>query len=191
MTDQDRIKQALEEHAGVLEGLKQQAAQIEEMGRRTVESLRRGGKLLICGNGGSASQADHFAGEIVGRFVEERRGLPAIALSAGQSSLTAIGNDYGYDQVFARQVEAYGAEGDLLIALSTSGNSLNVLRAVERARQLNLVTLGLAGRDGGKLAGLCDTCLTIHSNSTARIQEMHILAIHLICEAVDRAFVGD
>lgn len=178
----------LDEHARDFERFRAQAARLDALGRRTVEALRAGNKLLVCGNGGSASQADHFAGELVGRFRGERVGLPAIALSSSPAGVTAIGNDYGYDRVFSRQVEALGAPGDILFALSTSGKSPNVLEAARAAKAKGLVTLGLLGKNGGPLLGLCDDAVVVESQSTARIQEMHILAIHIICEIIDRAY---
>lgn len=153
-----------------------------------IRCLRGGGKVLLCGNGGSAADAQHFAAELVGRFEVERSGLPAIALTTDSSALTAIGNDYGFELLFARQVEALAKPGDLLIGISTSGNSPNVCRALETAKQLGCATLGLLGRDGGELATVADYALIVPAERTARIQEMHLLLIHLLCEAVDTAF---
>lgn len=156
-------------------------AQAEDMAER----LRRGCKILVCGNGGSAADAQHFAAELSGRYVKERRALAGIALTTDTSALTAIGNDYGFDQVFSRQVEALGRPGDLLVGISTSGNSPNVLRAVESAQSLGMKTLGLLGRDGGKLKAACDDCLVVPSPVTARIQETHLMIYHFWCELLD------
>ena len=150
--------------------------------------LRNGGKVLFFGNGGSAADAQHLAAELVGRFVRERAGLPAIALTTDSSILTAVGNDYGFEQVFARQIQALGRPGDVAVAISTSGNSANVLEGVKEARKRNLKTIGLTGKDGGTLAQQADVAITIPSTSTARIQECHIAIGHLFCELVDADF---
>ena len=150
--------------------------------------LQGDGKLLFFGNGGSAADAQHLAAEFVGRFVRERAGLPAIALTTDSSILTAIGNDYGFDQIFARQVQALGRRGDIAIAISTSGNSLNVLEGVKEARKRKLKTIGLTGKDGGLLAQQTDVAIMVPSTSTARIQECHIAIGHLFCELVDGDF---
>jgi len=149
--------------------------------------LRAGGKLLFFGNGGSAADAQHLAAEFVGRFVRERAGLPAIALTTDSSILTAIGNDYGFDQIFARQVQALGRPGDVAIAISTSGNSPNIIEGVKAARKGYLKTIGLSGKDGGLLAAEADVVITIASTSTARIQECHITIGHLLCELTEEA----
>jgi D-sedoheptulose 7-phosphate isomerase len=148
-------------------------------------TLQAGNKVLIAGNGGSAADAQHLAAELSGRYVKNRKALPGIALTTDTSALTAIANDYGYDYVFARQVEALGNPGDLFIGISTSGNSEVVLRAFKTAREMGLKTLGLSGRDGGKMNGLCDLNIVVPADVTARIQEMHILIGHIICQAVD------
>ncbi|AXK48409.1 phosphoheptose isomerase [Aliarcobacter trophiarum LMG 25534] len=150
-----------------------------------VETLRAGNKILICGNGGSAADAQHIAAELTGRYKTERRGLPGIALTTDTSALTAIGNDYGYDRVFDRQVEALANKGDLLIGISTSGNSKNVINALKVAKELGCNTLGLTGRDGGEMNQLCNVNLVVPSNDTPRIQEMHILFAHTICQIID------
>ncbi len=142
-------------------------------------------KLLLCGNGGSAADAQHIAAEFVNRYVLERPPLPALALTTDTSILTSVGNDYSFDEAFSKQVKALGVEGDVLLALSTSGNSANVLKAVETARNKEIFTVGLTGRDGGKLADLVDISLVVKSHTTPRIQEVHILAGHIICELVD------
>lgn len=178
----------LEEHAEDFERFRAQTAELDALGRLTVGALRNGNKILVCGNGGSAAEADHFAGELVGRFRGERPSLPALALSSSPAGVTAIGNDYGYERVFARQIESLGAEGDLLFVLSTSGKSANLIEAVKQAKDRGMITIGLLGRDGGPVAPLCDHTLIVGSTSTARIQEMHLLAIHILCEMIDRAF---
>jgi D-sedoheptulose 7-phosphate isomerase len=150
--------------------------------------LRNGGKVLFFGNGGSAADAQHLAAELVGRFVRERAGLPAIALTTDSSILTAVGNDYGFEQVFARQIQALGRPGDVAVAISTSGNSANVVEGVKEARKRNLKTIGLTGTGGGALAQQADVAITIPSTSTARIQECHIAIGHLFCELVDADF---
>ena len=152
--------------------------------------LRAGGKLLFFGNGGSAADAQHLAAEFVGRFVRERAGLPAIALTTDSSILTAVGNDYGFDQIFARQVQALGRPGDVAIAISTSGNSPNIIEGVKAARKGYLKTIGLSGKDGGLLATEADVVITIASTSTARIQECHITIGHLFCELTEEDLEG-
>ncbi len=150
-----------------------------------VDCIKRGNKVLIFGNGGSAADAQHIATEFTGRYKTERRGLPAIALTTDTSALTAIGNDYGFDRVFSRQVEALANKGDLVWGISTSGNSENVLKAFKMAKQIGCETLGLSGKDGGKMNGKCDLNIIVPSDNTPRIQEMHILIGHIICQAID------
>jgi phosphoheptose isomerase len=149
------------------------------------QCLRSGSKLLVCGNGGSASDAAHFATELVVRFTNDRAAYPAIALAGDGGLLTAAGNDYGFDEIFARQVAAYGKKDDLLICLTTSGKSRNVVRALQEAKARKLKTIALLGRDGGSTAGLADVDLLVHGDSTARIQEAHKLLLHVLCEAVE------
>lgn len=149
------------------------------------ETFSNGGQVFICGNGGSASDAQHFAAELTGRYQMDRPGYPAIALTTDSSALTSIGNDYGFEQIFVRQLQALSRAGDLLVGISTSGNSDNVIRAVEYARDHNIRSVGLLGRDGGKLAEMVGTALTINVDSTARVQEAHILMLHIICEAFE------
>ena len=150
-----------------------------------METMKEGKKILIFGNGGSAADAQHIAAELVGRYKVERRGLPAIALSTDTSALTAIGNDYGYDRVFDRQVEALANEGDLLIGISTSGNSANVNNALCLGKELGCRTIGLSGKDGGEMNGLCDLNIVVPSTDTPRIQEMHIMIGHILCQGID------
>lgn len=156
-----------------------------------VEALGRGSKLLVMGNGGSAADAQHFAAEIVGRFKLERRGLPAIALSTDTSIITAVGNDYGFDMVFRRQVEALATAGDVVVGISTSGSSKNVHAALLLAGELGCRTVGLLGRDGGSIAGIADIALTVPSHDTPRIQEGHITLIHIICDLVEKRLFPD
>ncbi len=158
---------------------------LEAASALAVETLKNGNKILLCGNGGSAADAQHIAAELTGRYKTERRGLPGIALTTDTSALTAIGNDYGYDRVFDRQVEALANKGDLLIGISTSGNSKNIINALKVAREMGCKTLGLSGRDGGAMNELCDVNLVVPSNNTPRIQEMHILFGHTICQIID------
>jgi D-sedoheptulose 7-phosphate isomerase len=159
---------------------------IADAAELVIETLRSGGKLLTFGNGGSAADAQHFAAELAGRFDRERPALPALALTANTSDLTAIGNDYGFERVFARLIEAHGRAGDVAVAISTSGNSANVIAAVEEARRRGLRSIGLLGKGGGKLAGLVDLALVAPSSDTQRIQECHIAIAHAIAELVDR-----
>jgi D-sedoheptulose 7-phosphate isomerase len=149
------------------------------------ECLSRGNKILLCGNGGSAADAQHIAAEFVGRYEKERRAFPSIALTTDTSALTALGNDYGYEQIFARQVEALAKEGDVLIAISTSGNSPNVLAAIAKAREIGCSTIGMTGQSGGKMRDKCDALIAVPSDRTSRIQEAHITIGHLWCEYVD------
>lgn len=150
-----------------------------------LEAFKNGHKLLICGNGGSAAEAQHFSSELVGRYLTERRALPAIALTTDTSSLTAIGNDYGYSEVFSRQVQAYAKPGDVLVGISTTGNSPNVVAAASLARSLKLKTIALSGFDGGKLKAICDINLIVPSRSVPHIQEVHLVVIHAICDLVE------
>lgn len=147
--------------------------------------IKNGNKVLLFGNGGSAADAQHIAAEFTGRFLLERRSLPAIALTTDTSALTSIGNDYGFERVFERQVEGLANKGDVLIGISTSGNSLNVIRALETGRKNGCKTIGFSGRDGGVMNDCCDINIIVPTSTTARIQEIHILIGHIICEAVD------
>ena len=182
------IEQELKAHQKTIEAVIQTLIpHIEKASRMTIETLKNGNKILLCGNGGSAADAQHIAAELSGRYKSERRGLPGIALTTDTSALTAIANDYGYERVFDRQVEALANKGDLLIAISTSGNSPNILSALKTARELECQTIGLSGRDGGLMNDACDLNLVIPSDDTPRIQEMHILIGHTICQAIDNA----
>ena len=185
---QDYIIQSIAEGIRLKEDLlndRQMLADIESVGNLIIQTIRQGHKVLLCGNGGSAADAQHIAAELVGRFVTDRMGLPAIAMTTDTSILTAVSNDYGFDYIFERQTEALGVAGDMLIGLSTSGNSPNVERALLRARSLGLTTVGLLGRDGGKCKDLCDYSFIIRHSEAARIQEMHIPIGHILCGIVD------
>ncbi|MEN8151719.1 MAG: D-sedoheptulose 7-phosphate isomerase [Planctomycetota bacterium] len=184
------VRRNLEEHAAVIAALESKVDVIEAAAAAVVKCLEDGGKVLWMGNGGSAADAQHMAAEIVGRFVKERPGLPSIALTVDTSILTAVGNDYGYDEVFARQVRALGDPGDVVVAISTSGNSPNVLKALEAARDLGMVSVGLTGEGGGKMVDAVDVLIDVPATMTARIQEAHLVIEHTICEAVDEAFAG-
>ena len=167
------------------------AEQIAEAATAIVACPRAGAKLIVFGNGGSASDAQHMAAELVGRYAVKRQALAAIALTTNTSSLTAIANDFGFQEIFARQLEALAKPQDLVLAISTSGNSPNVLRALETAKALGLKKIALTGNDGGKLRDLVDICIIVPSSSTPRIQEAHTLVIHILCGIVENAFVHD
>ncbi|MGB5604985.1 MAG: D-sedoheptulose 7-phosphate isomerase, partial [Gammaproteobacteria bacterium] len=154
---------------------------IQEVADECIAAYRRGNRVLLAGNGGSAADAQHIAAEFVGRYAFDRPGLPAIALTTDTSMLTAIGNDYGYDKIFHRQLEANGRKGDVFIGISTSGNSPNVNAALQRAREMDIITVGLTGQSGGEMQSLCDYCMQVPSMSTPRIQESHIMLGHIIC----------
>src|SRR5262245_29193090 len=183
-----RVRAAFEEGVAAKRATADACADaIAAAAQRVIACFRDGHKLLAFGNGGSASDAQHLCAELAGRYVRERPGLPAIALTANTSDLTAIGNDYGYDRVFARLVEAHGRAGDVAIAISTTGNSRNVLGAVPAARPRGLATIGLTGRGGGKLATCVDVPIVVVSDRMPRIQETHIAIIHVLCELIDAA----
>ena len=169
-------------------------AQIARAGEALAAALKSGKKALSCGNGGSAADAQHFAAELVGRFERERPGLPAVALTTDSSALTAIANDYDFDRVFSKQVEALGNEGDVLLAISTSGNSKNVIEAMKAAQARKVTVIALTGRDGGALGKMLrpqDFHLNVAHPRTMRIQEIHLLAIHCLCEVVDNVIYGE
>ena len=163
--------------------------QIQKAASLLTQSLAQGRKILICGNGGSAADAQHFAAELTGRYKRERKGLAGIALSVDTSALTAIGNDYGFEFVFSRQVEALAQKGDVFFGISTSGNSANVLQAAKVARNIGCSIIGLSGRDGGKLNEICDINLIMPDNDTPRIQELHMLVIHILCDIIEKASI--
>lgn len=182
----DKIIQDIRESIAVKTALLESASPLIEKAARTLaECLKRGNKALFFGNGGSAADSQHLAAEIVGRYEKERKGFPAIAFTTDTSVLTSVGNDYGFERVFERQMEALGRKGDVAFAISTSGNSKNVNLAVKRARELGVFTIALTGRSGGDLKGLADLAIVVPSQKTARIQESHILIGHIICERVD------
>jgi D-sedoheptulose 7-phosphate isomerase len=184
----DKIIAIWNEHIEVAKSLPGLAPSVSRAVELISAALAAGGRLLLAGNGGSAAEAQHIAAELTGRFRRERRPLPAITLHANTSALTAVGNDYGFDQVFARELAAHARPGDVLLAISTSGNSPNILRALEEARKLCLIIIGLTGESGGQMRTACDLCLCIPSQSTPRIQEIHTMIGHTICELLDERF---
>lgn len=183
------IKSTVEETINVLQSI----AQDKQLCQLTVETVnlsvtafRAGKKILLCGNGGSAADAQHWAGELVSRFYYDRPGLPAIALTTDTSILTAIGNDYGYDYSFARQIEALGNNGDVLFAISTSGNSKNVITAIKAAKNKGMKVIGFTGKNGGEMRDICDICICTPSDSTPKIQEGHEVIGHTICALIEK-----
>jgi len=185
MTDPNFLNN-LKEHLSLFQQLATLDPHVDQAISACVSSLRNGGKLMFCGNGGSAADSQHLAAEFTGRFIKDRPPVAAIALSTDTSALTCIANDYSFEAIFARQVQAIGKPGDCLIAISTSGNSGNVLAAVAAAKALGITCIGLLGRDGGKLKPQCDVCIVVPSQVTARIQEAHILIGHSLCGAVEQ-----
>ena len=179
------IKTHILEHKSILDSVMQLDDSIEKVANLFVQSLEKGGTILWCGNGGSASDSQHLAGELVGRFVGERKPLKSIALTADSAVTTCIVNDYGFEHIFSRQVEALGLKGDILVGISTSGNSRNVLNAFEVAKKKGITTVGLLGKGGGKAKSLASESILVSSNSTARIQEMHILIGHILCDLIE------
>lgn len=182
------IAERFSDHLDVFSKTMDQMDIIQEIAWRCKSALDNGSKILFCGNGGSAADSQHLAAELIGRFQKERRSLASIALTTDTSILTAVGNDYGFDDIFARQVEGLGRTGDVLIGISTSGNSKNVVKAVEKAKDIGMHTFAFTGEGGGALKHLCDLTLAIPSKVTARIQEMHILVGHIICELVEAEY---
>ena len=183
----DLFARNLSEHRALFAQLDCLSAPLQSAGRLAAQALQTGHKLMFCGNGGSAADSQHLASELTGRFIKDRRPLAAMALSTDSSALTCIGNDYAFDEVFARQVAALGRKGDVLVAISTSGNSRNVIRAVEEARSAGMQVIGLLGRDGGALMPMCDVPIVVPSQVTARIQEAHILIGHTLCGLIEEA----
>ena len=179
------LKETIADATETLRSLETLSAPLQKAADVIEQCLRDGNKMLVCGNGGSAADAAHFATEFVVRFAKDRRAYPAIALAGDGGLLTAAGNDYGFDEIFARQVAAFGLEGDLLICLTTSGKSKNVQRALEEAKKRKLKTIALLGRGGGSTVGHADVDLLVESDSTARIQEAHKLLLHVLCEAME------
>ena len=175
----------LEEHRTVMAALADRADDVARTGERLARAIGAGGKLLFCGNGGSAAAAQHLAADLTGRFVRDRRPLPGVALSTDSSALSSIANDYGFEQVFARQIQALGRPGDLLVCISTSGRSANLLRAAEAARACEVQILGLLGSEGGPLQALCDDWVRVPSSHVARIQEAHLLIAHCWCQQIE------
>ncbi|WP_369793199.1 SIS domain-containing protein [Pseudogulbenkiania sp. MAI-1] len=179
------IQRNLEEHIELFSRISSLSSSVLQAGEMIASTLKSGNKLMLCGNGGSAADSQHIAAELTGRFVKDRVPLAAMALTTDSSALTCISNDYSYDEVFARQVLGLGREGDCLLAISTSGNSKNVMEAVKAARAMGIRSIGLLGKDGGTLLGMCDLAIVIPSNTTARIQEAHIFIGHTLCGMVE------
>ncbi len=184
---EEMIKRALDESIAVKEALKPMAPLIAQAASMLIDCLSRGNKVLICGNGGSAADSQHIAAELVGRFELERQGLPVMALTTNTSNLTALANDYDYSGVFRRQVEAFARHGDLVIGISTSGNSANVVEALKEAKSLGAMTIGLTGAQGGMVAEAADLAIAVPSTRTCRIQEGHITIGHILCEHAEQA----
>ncbi len=178
-------------HRACMDKVRELTPQLMDAARFMSESLQRGHKLMICGNGGSAADSQHFAAELVGRFQRERRAIPALALTTDIPILTSVGNDYGSEEMFSRQVDALGSHGDILVAISTSGNSANVLRAVAHAHEIGMDTLGLLGKDGGELVSACGTSIVVSDRVTARVQEAHIFILHMWAEFIEETLSGD
>lgn len=188
----DTIHKEFREHLSTMQAVAETLHdQVRAVAEIAIEALRDGKKLLLMGNGGSAADAQHIAAELIGRFKAERRALPAIALTTDTSILTAMANDYGYESVFARQIAALATEGDVVVAISTSGNSPNVLRGIEAANEIGCKTIGWTGRDGGALAKLVGLCLIVPSQETSRIQEAHITIGHIVCSLIEQTILLD
>lgn len=185
MTTNRIIVDSIRDHQEAVSSLGNMTSEIETVAVRLKKCLTDGGKIVLMGNGGSAADSQHIAAELVGRFKRERRGLPALALTTDTSILTSVGNDYGYDYVFARQVEALCGPNDVLIGISTSGNSGNVVQAIKAGRRLGVFCVGLLGGAGGELAAICDLSLVAPVAETARVQELHILIGHILCELLE------
>ena len=185
MPDLPQLRDAIAAATETLRALSSLESQMAQAADVIDQCLRLGSKLLVCGNGGSAADASHFATELVVRFARDRRALPAICLVSDSGILTATGNDYGFDEVFARQVAAFGIAGDVLICLTTSGKSKNLIRALEEAKTRKLKTVAFLGRDGGSTVGIADLDLLVKSDSTARVQEAHQLLLHVLCEVIE------
>lgn len=185
------VNQKIDEHIKVIEGIRSLSSQIAELGEVMVRSLRANGKIIWMGNGGSAADSQHLAAELIGRFSRERRALASVALTTDTSILTAIGNDYGYDKIFARQIDGLCNASDVVVGISTSGNSPNVIEALTLARERKAITIAFTGADGGRMKDLVDHCVRVPSSETARIQEGHILIGHLLCDWVEASFVDE
>ena len=182
------LSKAVADSCAAMQSLVAQQVMFDKIAAVAVQTLRAGGKILSCGNGGSAADAMHLAEELVGRYRSNRRSLPGVCLTADATALTCIANDFGFDEVFARQVEGLGAKGDLLVCFSTSGNSPNILRALDAAQLRGVKTVALLGKDGGKAKGRADFELIVGSGDTARVQEAHTLILHALLEVVEREF---
>ena len=187
---QNEIKSMINESIETKRLCETLAPQIEEATSLVVKALKSNKKIILAGNGGSATQAGHIAGEFTGRYRLERKALPAIALTTDLAAITAISNDYGFDKVFERQLEALANEGDVFIALSTSGNSKNLIKAAEAAKKLNVNVIGLLGKDGGKMKSISKVEIIVPSGNTPRIQEAHLMILHIICELVEKELFG-
>ncbi|HLH09760.1 MAG TPA: D-sedoheptulose 7-phosphate isomerase [Terriglobales bacterium] len=191
MITRDDVRRIVQESLSVKQAVLNDSSLLQTimtLGQEMSRALAAGRKILLFGNGGSAADAQHIAAELVGRFSRERRALPALALTTNTSTVTAVGNDYSYDRIFARQVEAFGASGDVAIGISTSGKSPNVIEAIRVAESIGMLTAGMTGASGRDLAELVDYCLRVPSEKTPRIQEAHILIGHILCEIVDASF---
>lgn len=189
MNEMEIISRSFEKHSNLVwETYKRHSENLEAASLMILESLNNGGKLVIFGNGGSAADSQHIAAEFVGRFLEERRGLPAIALTTDSSILTSVGNDYGFENIFQRQVESLVSQKDVVVAISTSGNSGNVIKGVEEARAKGAKVIAFTGERGGKLSGVVDLLIDVPSNEASRVQEMHILIAHIICNLVEMQY---
>lgn len=186
----DKYQAAINEKLEVLQALQDQDyfEVLDSVYQVLADCFHNGKKLILAGNGGSASDAQHFAGELMGRFEKNRKALPAVALTSDSSVMTCIGNDYGFEQSFARQIEGLGQVGDVFFAISTSGNSGNIIKAIECAKKKGMKTILLSGKTGGRLAGMCDYKLLVPSEHVSRIQEIHIFTIHTLCELIDEDF---
>ena len=188
----ETIKYELKSHLETIENvIETMGGDIENAATLIVNALKSGNKILLCGNGGSAADAQHIAAELTGRYKTERKGLPGIALTTDTSALTAIGNDYGYERIFDRQIESLAHKNDVLIGISTTGNSVNIINAMTVAKDMECVVIGFSGRDGGGMNDLCDINLVVPSENTPRIQEMHILFGHIICQIIDDEYTKD
>ena len=185
---EDRIEQVIEEQMKNLKKLKNKNFynKVIEASNKIAYSIITGGKLLVAGNGGSAADSQHIAAEIVGRYVLERDAYAAIALTTDTSILTAVGNDYSYEEIFSRQIQGLGKSGDVFLGISTSGNSKNIIKAIDMAKSKGLYVIGLTGSDGGKMKNMCDILINFNYSETARVQEHHIMTYHLICEFVEK-----
>tara|TARA_B100000900_G_scaffold396396_1_gene395633 strand:+ start:325 stop:876 length:552 start_codon:yes stop_codon:yes gene_type:complete len=179
------IKETILEHLKVSKSLIDEIDNIEKILKISLNTIKSGNKIILCGNGGSATDASHIAAEFVGKFERDKYPLPAISLSDNMSTITAVGNDYGFEEIFSRQIKAIGKKNDLLIAISTSGNSKNILEAIKVANELEIKCFAFSGKDGGKILDLKCDIIRVNSTNTARIQEMHILIGHLLCKFID------